>query len=52
MSQITLRGLDPDMEKKIRISVKSGKSINRIILDIINKHMGEKRTKKCIHRNR
>jgi plasmid stability protein len=36
MSQITLRGIDPDIEREIRRRArKSGKSITRIVLDII-----------------
>jgi hypothetical protein len=32
MTQITLRGLDPDMEQKIRrMARNSGKSLNRVI---------------------
>ena len=38
MAQITLRGLDPGIEKEIREKArKSGKSINRVILDILQK---------------
>jgi hypothetical protein len=41
MSQITLRGIDPDVERKIRKMAKlSGKSINRVVLDIINESAG------------
>ena len=36
MAQITLRGMDPEMEQDIRkMARKSGKSLNRIILDMI-----------------
>jgi hypothetical protein len=36
MAQITLRGMDPEMEQAIRKKArKSGKSLNRVILDII-----------------
>lgn len=36
MSQITVRGIEPDVEKEIRrLAQKSGKSLNRVILDII-----------------
>jgi hypothetical protein len=39
MTQITLRGIDPDIEQKIRrMAKKSGKSLNRVVLDIIYKH--------------
>ena len=41
MSQITIRKIDPDIEREIRrIAKKSGKSINRVVLDIINKSAG------------
>ena len=41
MSQITLRGIDPQIERKIRMMAKkSGKSLNRVILDIIYQHAG------------
>ncbi len=36
MAQITLRGMDPEIEKKIRqISLISGKSLNKILLEMI-----------------
>ncbi|MBT8364206.1 MAG: type II toxin-antitoxin system HicB family antitoxin [Deltaproteobacteria bacterium] len=36
MGQITLRGIEPKFEKKIRLlAKKSGKSLNRVILDIL-----------------
>ena len=36
MTQITLRGVDPEIEYKIRkMARESGKSLNRVILDII-----------------
>ena len=36
MAQITLRGIEPKVEKKIRVlAKKSGKSLNRVILDIL-----------------
>lgn len=41
MGQITLRGLDPEVEKKVRkISKTTNKSINRVIQEIIYKHAG------------
>lgn len=41
MAQITLRGIDPEVEKAIRrMSRQSGKSLNRIILDMIYKYTG------------
>jgi hypothetical protein len=45
MTQITLRGLKPELERQIRkISQKSGKSLNRIILDMIYQQTGLKKT--------
>jgi hypothetical protein len=36
MAQITLRGMDPGVEQAVRkMARKSGKSLNRVILDII-----------------
>jgi hypothetical protein len=41
MAQITLRGIDPEIERKIRrMARKSGKSLNRVVLDIIYQHTG------------
>ena len=41
MGQITLRGLDPEVEKKVRkISKTTNTSINRVIQEIIYKHAG------------
>ena len=41
MAQITLRGIDPQIERKIRMMAKkSGKSLNRVILDMIYQHAG------------
>jgi hypothetical protein len=41
MAQITLRGIDPQIVRKIRLMArKSGKSLNRIVLDMINQHTG------------
>jgi len=41
MAQITLRGIDPEIERKIRLMArKSGKSLNRVVLDIIYQHTG------------
>ena len=41
MAQITLRGIDPEIERKIRMMArKSGKSLNRVVLDIIYQHSG------------
>ncbi len=52
MGQITLRGLEPDIEKKIREQAKlQGKSINKYILDVIGTHdqfqKSGKRSKAC-----
>ena len=48
MSQITLRGMDSEMEQAIRKKARrSGKSLNRIILDIIYEHTGYKKGKKA-----
>jgi len=41
MAQITLRGLEPEVEKAIRrMSRQSGKSLNRVILDMIYQYKG------------
>ncbi len=41
MSQITIRGIAPEVEKEIRrISQTTGKSLNRVIQDIIYQHTG------------
>ena len=41
MTQITLRGIDPEIEHEIRMMAKnSGKSLNRVVLDIIYQHPG------------
>ncbi|MEA1947181.1 MAG: hypothetical protein U9N83_07735 [Thermodesulfobacteriota bacterium] len=41
MTQITLRGIDPEIEREIRrIAKKSGKSLNRVVLDMIDKSTG------------
>ena len=48
MSQITLRGINPEIEQKIRLMAKKrGTSLNRVVLDIIYEHSGfNKRAKK------
>lgn len=39
MAQITIRGMDPEIEQKIRRkALKSGKSLNHVILDMISQH--------------
>jgi hypothetical protein len=41
MTQITLRGLDPKIEHDLRrIAKKTGKSLNRIVLEMIHKSAG------------
>lgn len=41
MAQITLRGLDPATEREIRkIAKRSGKSLNHVIQDMINRVAG------------
>lgn len=41
MPQITLRGMDPEVERKIRrIAKTTGKSLNRVILEMIYQHAG------------
>jgi len=45
MSQITLRGLEPKIEREIRrIAKKTGKSLNRVVLEILNKSAGLAKT--------
>ena len=47
MTQINLRGLDPDMEQKIRrMARNSGKSLNRVIQDMIYHYTGFKKKAK------
>ncbi len=41
MTQITLRGLEPELEEEIRkMARRSGKSLNRVILDMIYQYTG------------
>ncbi len=41
MGQITIRDMDPEVEKAIRDqAAKTGKSLNRVIQEIIHKHTG------------
>ena len=41
MAQITLRGMDPEIEHEIRrMAKKRGQSLNRVILDMICQHAG------------
>ncbi len=47
MTQITLRGLDPEMEREIRRMAREGrKSLNRVILDMIYQYAGFKKREK------
>ena len=48
MTQITIRGMDPEMEQEIRrMARKSGKSLNRVIIDILDRHTGKKKVRKA-----
>lgn len=45
MAQITVRGMDLEMEQEIRrMAQKSGKSLNRVILDMIYQYTGFKKS--------
>ena len=45
MSQLTIRGLNPEIERKIRsLAKKKGKSLNRVILDMVYQSAGLKKT--------
>jgi len=48
MAQITLRGMAPEVERKVRkMAKRSGDSLNRVILNIIYQHTGlNKKNKK------
>ena len=47
MSQITIRGIDPAIEHKIRkMAKRSGKSLNRVILDMVYQSTEFKRSDK------
>ena len=47
MAQITLRGMDPEIEQKIRqISHRTGKSLNRVILEMIYNYTGLNKRKR------
>jgi plasmid stability protein len=42
VSQITLRGLDPKLEKEIRsIAKKTGKSLNRVVQEMLRQCKGQ-----------
>jgi hypothetical protein len=44
MAQITLRGMEVEVEKRIRrIAQQKGKSLNRVILDMIYQCTGQKK---------
>jgi hypothetical protein len=46
MQQITLRGIEPDIEQKIRqLAKKSRKSINQVIKEIIHKEFNKTTSK-------
>ena len=46
MSQITLRGLDDEVEKRIRKEAKEkGKSLSKAVLDMLNEHTGRRKGK-------
>jgi hypothetical protein len=50
MSQITLRGMDDELESRIRrIAKQKGKSLNRAILDMIYEYTGRKKTSEEPH---
>ena len=52
MSQITLRGIDTETEKKIRREArKKGKSLNKVILEMIGQHGGQKKEKEELPAN-
>jgi hypothetical protein len=52
MSQITLRGIDNETERKIRREAKKrGKSLNKIILEMIGQHEGQRKGKKELPAN-
>lgn len=39
MTQITIRGIDPDIDKEIRKkALESGNSLNRVVLDLLRKN--------------
>ena len=52
MSQITLRGIDNETEKKIRREAKKkGKSLNKVILEMIGQRGGQKKEKEELPAN-
>jgi len=45
--QITLRGMDPKVEREIREMAKqNGRSLNRVLLDMIYQHTGLKKSER------
>lgn len=47
MTQITVRGIEPEVEKEIRFQAKkNGKSLNRVILDILYENSAVSKKKK------
>ena len=47
MKAITIRGIDPELDEKLKsVSSKQGKSINQLILEILKKSLGLEKTKK------
>ena len=49
MAQITLRGMDPEMEQAIRKTARnSGKSLNRVILDMIYEKTNYRKSRKIL----
>ncbi len=47
MKAITIRGIDPELDKKLKsASSNQGKSINQLILEIIRKSLGLEKAKK------
>jgi hypothetical protein len=50
MGQITIRGMDPEVEQEIRRkAIESGKSLNNILLEIISGQIGKKVKRKNLH---
>lgn len=47
MKAITIRGIDPELDERLKlVSADQGKSINRLILEIIRKNLGLEKSKK------
>lgn len=50
MGQITIRGMDPEIEREIREkAAKNGKSLNNVILEMISREIGIKGKRKNPH---